>query len=46
VVAASDLGFGISRMYQAYRDIYQVSLPYKSFRTRHEAIDWLLSDAV
>jgi len=46
VVAASDLAFGFSRMYQAYREIHQISLPYRSFRTRQEAIDWLLSDAV
>jgi DNA-binding MurR/RpiR family transcriptional regulator len=45
VVAASDLGFGFSRMYQAYRDMHIDSLPYMSFRTRQEALDWLLSDA-
>jgi hypothetical protein len=45
VVAASDLSFGFSRMYQAYREINLVDLPYKSFRARQEAIDWLLSDA-
>ena len=44
VVATSDLGYGFSRMYQAYRDINMVVLPYKSFRVRQEAIDWLLAD--
>jgi|GEM_PF-1287953 len=44
VVATSDLGYGFSRMYQAYRDINHVTLPYKSFRTRQEAIDWLLEE--
>ena len=44
VVATSDLGYGFSRMYQAYRDINMVALPYKSFRVRQEAIDWLLAD--
>jgi hypothetical protein len=44
VVATSDLGYGFSRMYQAYREINMVTLPYKSFRVRQEAIDWLLSD--
>lgn len=45
VIAASDLAFGLSRMYQAYRETHQVEVPYMSFRTRQEALDWLLSEA-
>ncbi|MGC3980364.1 MAG: hypothetical protein QM808_03805 [Steroidobacteraceae bacterium] len=45
VVAATDLTFGFSRMYQAYREMNHVTLPYKSFRTRDEAIQWLCSDS-
>jgi hypothetical protein len=44
VVATSDLGYGFSRMYQAYREISMVPVPYRSFRVRQEAIDWLLLD--
>jgi hypothetical protein len=45
VVAASDLAFGVSRMYQAYREIHNIELSYMSFRTRQEALDWLQSDS-
>jgi hypothetical protein len=42
VLATSDLAYGYSRMYQAYRDMNEVSVPFKSFRVREEAIEWLM----
>jgi hypothetical protein len=41
LVTNSDLAFGLARMYQSYREIAQVELPFMSFRTRVEAISWL-----
>lgn len=45
IVSTSGLGFGMSRMYQAYREVGQEELPYMTFATRQEAIDWLLADS-
>jgi hypothetical protein len=44
IVSTSGLGFGMSRMYEAYRETNQDELPYMTFSTRQEAIDWLRSD--
>lgn len=46
VVAASDLAFGYSRMYQAYREMHNINMSYMSFRTRQEALDWLQSESM
>lgn len=43
-VAESDLNYGLTRMYQAYRDDQFKDMPFMTFRTREEAIDWLRSD--
>jgi hypothetical protein len=44
VVAASDLSFGLSRMYQAYRETHNIESSYMSFRTRETALAWLQAD--
>jgi hypothetical protein len=44
-VAGSDLNYGLTRMYQAYREDQFKDMPFRTFRTRQEAIDWLRSDA-
>ncbi len=44
-VAESDLNYGLTRMYQAYREDQHRDMPFMTFRTRQEAIDWLRSEA-
>ena len=44
-VAESDLNYGLTRMYQAYREDQHRNMPFMTFRTRQEAIEWLRSDA-
>jgi hypothetical protein len=46
VVAETDLTYGLCRMYHAYRENQQLELPFRIFRNRQEALDWLLADAV
>ncbi len=44
VVASTDLSFGMTRMYQAYRSMQNIKPPFMSFRTREQAMAWLVSD--
>lgn len=41
IVSASDLGFGISRMYGAFAEMSGQSVEVRSFRSRKEAEDWI-----
>jgi hypothetical protein len=42
VILGSDVAFGITRMYEAYREIRNISTPFYAARSRPEALEWLL----
>jgi hypothetical protein len=41
-VASSDLGFGLGRMFEIQQDVNEAAISHQSFRTRAEALEWLL----
>jgi hypothetical protein len=42
IVAPTDLQFGIARMYETFTEVYKHSVPHKVFRSKDEAMEWLL----
>lgn len=44
MVGASDLNFGMGRMFEAFADIVQLSVPCRTFKSLEEALAWIKSD--
>ena len=44
IVAPTDLGYGLARMYETFTELLNHSVSHKVFRSKNKAMDWLLMD--